>query len=102
MKFMVIRSDPIVLRGIPLDQQTRVVFYGTPLQVLSQQGRIGVESVLGYYRNSFWLHTTKRCDGSCRDCCKVSSSTLFCCDYLDEESDVNEKSVHPQLPDSSR
>lgn len=96
---MYFQCDPIVLRGIPMDRRTQVGFYGTPLQVLNQQGRIGVEFSLGYCRRNFWLRKTKKYDGLGQDHCKVNSSIPFLSDWVDEESDVDEQNVHPRSAD---
>jgi len=63
--------DPLILRGLSLDQQTQVGFYGTPLQVLHQQGyTVGEQSLRLVHLSNPLRELIRICDGSDRDCRK--------------------------------
>ena len=75
---------PLVLRGTHLDQQTQVGWYGTPLQLLNQQGRIADGASWALHPNNSLLYRLEIRDGSFQGPCKPCSPDLACSECLDE------------------
>lgn len=72
--------DPLVIRGIPLDEQTQSGFAGTADQVLMQQGRIS-GGVLSDHLNNFLRDIARKHGEKClclhKTCLPIRSCS--CC-----------------------
>jgi hypothetical protein len=66
-------QEPLVIRGIPRDSQNQVGCYGTPLQVLMQQGRNLGEGFWGHHPNDLLPDTLKMAHLN-RASCKTETS----------------------------
>ena len=64
---MLLHFEPLVARGLSTDPKIQVGFYGTPEQVLRQQGRIGGKLFLYPYPENSSLAITKSDGDSCRE-----------------------------------
>ena len=81
--------QPLVLRGLPTDQQTQVGWYGSVSQVLNQQGR-GVEAERGYpHLPNLALGSKGRDDERCPDRRRRLVPGGCVLDFLDEETDAD-------------
>ena len=93
---------PLVFRGSPLEEETQVGWYGTPLQVLSQQGRISEATLQILQNQSFSLCNSGACGLRCPVLRMPQKATRPVPGCQDEGNDVDATTALQGRPDSCR